>query len=618
MGLRAKLLVTLLGLLLLSLGVLGGVTYWLFESKLRGEALSYQRNIASQLIIGARADLVRISAALKQLSENTALISGVESGVDPQASGVDPQNSAGLSTIQSSFDNFQRLNMGVGQVILFDRNGDYILHSPTYAPVMTDHLDVEAVLNSRHVMASGLTRSFYADAAGGHMLVSVAPVRSRTEPGVVHGYITTVSGLDSFKQMVEESDSSVTRLFFSDNDGHFLVKSPEIPFSSLPGDIAGAFNLADVGFHDSGVSGLGDVSSQPEMMDVGLSGGGQTESDFSNPHFIDMNDNGISYRLSMQRVAPNLWLGSLIDQRAIANNSLSLLAVLLPAAAVVIALSGFIFYLRVFGVILKPIEVLIQATRKISGGEYRPDIEIASEDELGELADAFRVMGRQLEDSGQQIAHLAYYDPLTELPNRTTLRATLSSMIEEAQRNDRQLAVLFIDLDDFKKVNDRLGHAAGDELLVQVGKRLQRRLRSSDVLADASQEAGAEQVISRRGGDEFNAILNNVHDAREAALVAERLIVDINEPLLIDGSVVTVGASVGVALFPCDGEDADTLLRHADMAMYEAKGLGKNKYYLFTESINAQVHERLEMEQSIAGGLQRNEFEVHYQPKVNL
>lgn len=603
MGLRAKLLVTLLGLLLLSVGVLGGATFWLFESKLQGEAQSYQRSIASQLIIGARAELVRISASLKQLSENTALISQVERGVDADSS-------TGLNTMQSSFDNFQRLNNGVGQVILFDQWGDYILHSPAYAPAMTTRLDVQALLDSRYVSEAGLTRRFHTDSRGERRLVSIAPVYSRTEPGAVLGYIAAISGLDTFKRMVDESDGSVTHLFFSDNEGDLLVKSRDIPFLSLPEGMANAFNLADAGFQSPEVESI----SAGEAMAAGDSDGDNV----SNPHFVDMTDAGVPYRLSMQRVAHDLWLGSLIDQRAITNNSLSLLAVLLPAAAVVIALSGLFFYLRVFGVILKPIEMLIQATRKISRGEYRPDIEITGEDELGELADAFRVMGRQLEDSSWQIAQLAYFDPLTELPNRTTLRTTLSSMIEEVSRNGKQLAVLFIDLDDFKKVNDRLGHAAGDELLVQVGKRLQRRLRSSDVLADSSQEAGLEQVISRRGGDEFNAILNNVHDAREAALVAERLIVDINEPLMIDGSVVTVGASVGVALFPDDGEDADTLLRHADMAMYEAKGLGKNKYYLFTESINAQVHERLEMEQSIAGGLQRNEFEVHYQPKVDL
>lgn len=602
MGLRAKLLVTLLGLLLLSVGVLGAAAYWLFEGKLRGEALSYQRNIASQLIIGARAEGRRITAALKQLSENTALISEVERGVGTSGS-------ASLQTMQESFDNFQRLNSGIAQVILFDQQSNYILHSPSYTAVTTTSLNLDAIAG-----ASEMTRRFMEDASGDHWVISVAPVHSRDVSGDVLGYIATVSGLDSFKRMVEESDSSITRLFFSDNSGHFLVKSPEIPFNGLPEDLAKAFNLADArDVSASGVSlsvsGIMEMEADDEVEEV---------SGFSSPYVMDMTKDDIPYQLSMQRVGPNLWLGSLIDQRAIANNSLALLAVLLPAAALVIALSGLIFYLRVFGMILKPVEVLIQATRKISAGEFQPDIEIAGEDELGELADAFRVMGRQLEDSGRQIAHLAYFDPLTELPNRTTLRATLSSMIEEVSRNGKQLAVLFIDLDDFKKVNDRLGHAAGDELLVQVGKRLQRRLRSSDVLADGSQESGPEQVISRRGGDEFNAILNNVHDAREAALVAERLIVDINEPLMIDGSVVTVGASVGVALFPGDGEDADTLLRHADMAMYEAKGLGKNKYYLFTESINAQVHERLEMEQSIAGGLQRNEFEVHYQPKVDL
>lgn len=607
MGLRAKLLVTLLGLLVLTLGVLGGGTYWLFDNKLRSEALSYQRNIASQLIIGARAELTRVSAALKQLSEKTALLSEVEPNLfassRPGLEHADAVTSAdhtgaenkGPELMRASFDNFLQLNHGIAQVILFDPQGQYLLHSPSYTQLIIQDFDVgQALPNHERDLAVGNLQRFESGADGRRWLVSAASAYKRPETGELLGYIVVVSSLEPFRRMIAESDTSVTGLFFSDDAGNFLARSPKIPFLSLPDHAVAAFVTAEA------------ERAQPPG------------DDFSNPLFVDLTHNELNYRLSIQRVSGDLWLGSMIGQQVISNNSRALLAVLLPVAGLILMFTGVIFYWKVAGVVLNPIAVLIQATRRISGGDYRPHIDIRSDDEMGELAEAFRVMGRQLEESRQQIAQLAYYDPLTELPNRTTLRVTLNAMIDDARRNQKKLAVLFIDLDDFKKVNDRLGHAAGDELLVQVGQRLQRRLRSSDVIAEGSQEAGVEQMISRRGGDEFNAILNNVHDAREAALVAERLIADINEPLDLDGSMVTVGASVGVALFPEDGEDADTLLRHADMAMYEAKSLGKNKYYLFTESINSQVHERLELEQSIANGLHCNEFEVHYQPKVDL
>lgn len=588
MGLRAKLLVTLLGLLVLTLGVLGGGTYWLFDNKLRSEALSYQRNIASQLIIGARAELTRVSAALKQLAEKTALLSEVELSLfAPEGNGPE--------LMRASFDTFLQLNHGIAQVILFDPQGEYLLHAPSYTHLILDDFQVGQGLQGRERdLAAGSFQRFEDGADGRRWLISAASTHNRPDAGELLGYIVVVSSLEPFRRMIAESDTSVTGLFFSDNAGHFLARSPKIPFPALPVDVVATFTEAEVG--------------RPQPL----------SDDFSNPHFVDLTLKEAEYQLSIQRVSAELWLGSMIGQQVISNNSRALLAVLLPVAGLILMFTGVIFYWKIATVVLGPVATLIQATRRISGGDYRPQIDIHTDDEMGELAEAFRVMGRQLEESRQQVAQLAYYDPLTELPNRTTLRVTLNNMIEDARRSQKKLAVLFIDLDDFKKVNDRLGHAAGDELLVQVGKRLQKRLRSSDMIAEGGHQAGVEQMISRRGGDEFNAILNNVHDAREAALVAERLIADINEPLDLDGSMVTVGASVGVALFPEDGDDADTLLRHADMAMYVAKNLGKNKYYLFTESINSQVHERLELEQSIANGLHRNEFEVHYQPKVDL
>ena len=585
MGLRAKLLVTLLGLLVLTLGVLGGGAYWVFESKLRGEALSYQRNISSQLIIGARAELARVMAALNQLSEKTVLLTGVEPNTLSEDGGD-------LEAIQAGFDTFLQLNSDIAQVVLFGRQGQYLLHSPTYTNLIIPRLDA----HRWQVSAEGLTPSplqrFEAGSDGRYRLISVAPAYTRTSSGEHLGFIVVVSGLEPLRRMIGESNSPTTALFFSDDAGYFLARSPKIPFPALPSDIVSSLALAE-----------------PER---------SLADDFNNPHVIDLVHNDVDYRLSMQRVGSDLWLGSMIGTQVFTHNSLSLLAVLLPVAGLALLATGVIFYLKVASAILNPIAVLIRATRRISGGDYRPQIDIHSDDEMGELAEAFRVMGQRLEDSTQQIARLAYFDPLTELPNRTTLKITLNAMIEDARRSKKKLAVLFIDLDDFKKVNDRLGHAAGDELLVQVGKRLQKRLRSSDVIAEGGQPDDVEQLISRRGGDEFNAILSNVHDAREAAVVAERLIADINEPLELDGTMVTVGASVGLAMFPDDGQDTDTLLRHADMAMYAAKELGKNKYYLFTESINTQVHQRLELEQSIAVGLQRNEFEVYYQPKIDL
>src|SRR5690606_9529608 len=170
----------------------------------------------------------------------------------------------------------------------------------------------------------------------------------------------------------------------------------------------------------------------------------------------------------------------------------------------------------------------------------------------------------------------------------------------------------------FKKVNDRLGHAAGDELLVQISHRLKNRLRQADIVSEQAGVASVDQLISRRGGDEFNAILTSLRAPHDAAVVAERIIQDLNEPFFVSKSEIHVGASIGIAIFPDDGGDADTLLRNADLAMYEAKAKGKNNYHIFTSAINDQVHQRLALENSLQLAMVQSQFRLFYQPKVSL
>jgi len=168
----------------------------------------------------------------------------------------------------------------------------------------------------------------------------------------------------------------------------------------------------------------------------------------------------------------------------------------------------------------------------------------------------------------RRVVRLAYFDPLTELPNREQFRNTLSSAIERARQQSRQLALLYLDLDKFKKVNDTFGHAAGDELLRAVAKRLRNSLRSDDGVGYA--RAGD---VARLGGDEFTAMLPDIRNSRDAAQVAQRLIDAIRQPVRIAGNCwVAVTPSIGIAIYPKDGTDGETLLRNADAAMYLTKG----------------------------------------------
>ncbi len=209
---------------------------------------------------------------------------------------------------------------------------------------------------------------------------------------------------------------------------------------------------------------------------------------------------------------------------------------------------------------------------------------------------------KQAED---RMEYLATHDGLTGLPNRIMFNHLLNASIRVGQRYERKFALMFIDLDKFKEINDTLGHVAGDALLVEVSNRLRGCLRDSD-------------VVARLGGDEFVVILNEVAESHRVAKVAGNVVAAIGKPLLLSGSECGVTASVGIALFPADGEDEETLTKHADIAMYTAKEGGKNDFRFFSSEIKSQSVERLKLETNLRQALDRDEFILHYQPKLNV
>jgi diguanylate cyclase (GGDEF)-like protein/PAS domain S-box-containing protein len=205
----------------------------------------------------------------------------------------------------------------------------------------------------------------------------------------------------------------------------------------------------------------------------------------------------------------------------------------------------------------------------------------------------------------QRIQHLAYHDNLTGLPNRSLLQDRLARSIARAERANRKVAVLFIDLDNFKNINDTLGHDVGDELLRHVSRRLSECVRIED-------------TIARQGGDEFIVLLDNLDDNRGASVVAQKILNSLRQPFPLGGTEQHVSGSVGIALYPEDGRDAQTLMKNADTAMFHGKGLGKNTYQYFTSQMNIAVKRRMTLESALRRAVMQKDFVLNYQPQINL
>jgi diguanylate cyclase (GGDEF)-like protein len=206
--------------------------------------------------------------------------------------------------------------------------------------------------------------------------------------------------------------------------------------------------------------------------------------------------------------------------------------------------------------------------------------------------------------AAERAEYLAYYDSLTALPNRSMFSKLLQQAISLARRNGTQLAVLFVDLDRFKNINDTLGHEAGDLLLQEVGKRLQGCLRESD-------------TVARLGGDEFVALLPALRDAADVEVIAHKILAATSKSFVVHGQEFRVTASVGVSTYPKDGEDEQSLMKNADIAMYQAKEEGKNNFQFYSSQMNTNSFERLALESSLRRALDRDEFQLHYQPKID-
>jgi diguanylate cyclase (GGDEF)-like protein len=336
----------------------------------------------------------------------------------------------------------------------------------------------------------------------------------------------------------------------------------------------------------------------------------------------DENGGDLSLRIPLEgddmlvlghRLAQHLYLFGMQPKRELSAAGQRLGNLVALVTLVTIMLTTGLLFVLFRRILVRPIEKLSMAAHEIGRGNLTATVEVDDGGEIGALANSFREMGRNLQKSSEQISYLAYHDSLTGLPNRSMFNEYLVDAIADAHRHQQLLALMFLDVDNFKQVNDSLGHQVGDELLKAIAALLASCLRESDTLAVTSSSM-ATDIVARMGGDEFTILLPDVRDPYAAGAVARRILGRLQQPVIVGGNTLYISASIGITMYPTDGVIAEELIKHADIAMYHAKEHGKNNYQYYSAEMNVIAYQRVTMENKLRRALANDEFFLQYQP----
>lgn len=355
---------------------------------------------------------------------------------------------------------------------------------------------------------------------------------------------------------------------------------------------------------------------------------------------IRINFKDVPMLLQSRWLDDELQLLAIFPESDLAAESHRLGIIVALVTLVAIYLTTLLFFAFLRSLVLGPLTRLRQMATAIGDGQLDMTIDIHRDDEIGELAAAFREMSSKLtismrdqQRSHARIEQLAYMDSLTGLPNRRLFMDLVAEAINRRHLDESGLAVLFLDLDDFKRVNDTQGHDAGDVLLQEVARRLKNCVRTSDAVSSIPpsdddavlpivEDMGAlfsddcaSTRVARLGGDEFIILLPDLSCVSDATQVAERIIAALGEPITLNGRNFVVGTSIGIATYPADASDVDALIKCADTAMYEAKRHSKNTYRYYGDSLQFSIDARLELENDLRIALREDSFCLAYQPQ---
>ena len=583
MQLQSKILLLLIPLIVIPILVLGWVAYSLLMEDARNRT-QYQMTTLLEQIESQTEIQLRTARANASLFANTALI---KQYIREQAS---PERKHELERqIMDMLFNYQLAYPEYYEIRIITRDGKEQLRS---------------VLGSIHNLATDESSSSYFIEASNNpgiiyttffrnpdnnqpALLTSKPLFKPTKKGAdteLYGYLMLTIDLDFLEtQTSNEKSSRNSEVFFTDNSGTILFHpSTTLIGKRLPSDL----------FIKSKLNTIGSTWVNGQYLG-------------KDAHF--------------QALKLHDWLFAFVahqeDKLLAKSHRFGWNVTLIVSFAILLGTTFLFGILR--KLLIRPIQKLKLAASEIGRGQVLVPIDVESDDEIGELAATFREMGENLHQYHEQVRYVAYHDSLTGLPNRQMFMDYLNRATAEARRNLQGVAVLFLDLDNFKRINDTLGHQAGDMLLKAFSNRLAKHLRETDIVSHTSPEE-ASRVVARLAGDEFIILLPGTSRPGEAQQIASRILKSLLEPFVISLQELYISASIGIAMYPEDGETASELLRNADIAMYHAKKIGRNNVQYYSRKMNEESAQKLKIEGKLRHALENNALELHYQPQVNL
>lgn len=584
MRLQAKILLFLVPAIVIAMFVLGWVAY-LHLQNFSEQKTFYQMTTLLDQIQHYTQSRLAMAKANAELLANSDLLKRYLLSVEEDESFRLIQKS-----LHKSFDDYRSAFPEYAEISLYLPTGYQVIRSISESATKTKWIDSDYYFQAmKRADDNHYTTVFHdPDSHVKHLLIS-KPVylsqvtMSHSNALELRGYVVITATLDFLEEQVQKTSIGKTGyLLLTDLQGNVLFRGDRVHnYSKLSQHLLNRV-LATTTHH--------------EVLKANL-----------------INDSVV---MQVAVLPGNMFLLAIMPEAELLMASRHLALSIGAVMLVAILVTTILLFLILRGLIVNPINQLGEAVMAIGGGELPQELATNRADEIGRLANSFKEMSEKLQHSNAQIRHLAYHDSLTGLPNRRMFLDYVERALSYARRYNKTLALLFLDLDNFKQVNDTIGHDAGDQLLREVAERLATCIRAEDYVARG--ETDLDNTVARLGGDEFIILLPNISHSYQAAKVAERIVRTLVKPIFICQKEFHVSTSIGITAYPEDGTDVDSLVKNADIAMYRAKQQGKNTYQHYTEFMHQHMLNRLNLECALRKAVERKEFELHYQPQVDV